>query len=176
MSNTVAGVKGAVTAHIAAMSVAFTKEADAEAVAADLPDRPVSAHANFVTPTGLAALDAALAAARTAYNAAQAGGGITADRTAMARATRDLRYWSARRASAQLVEPQVGERVVFGNRVTFADSRGSTRAYTIVGEDEADPAAGTVSYVSPVARALIGKAVGDMGVIGGQEVEIVAIG
>ena len=157
------------------MSVAFTKESDAEAVAADVPDRPVSSHPNFVTPAGLAALDAELAAARAAYNTAQASGGITADRTAMARATRDLRYWSARRASAQLVAPQAGDRVVFGSRVTFAGADGAPRTYVIVGEDEADPAAGTVSYVAPLARALIGKQVGDAATVAGHEVEIVAL-
>ncbi len=157
------------------MSVAFTKESDAEAVAADLPDRPISPHPNFVTPAGLASLDAELAAARTAYQAAQAEGGITADRTAMARATRDLRYWSARRASAQLVAPQSGDRVVFGSRVTFEAADGRTRTYAIVGEDEADPARGSVSYVSPLARALIGKGVADTSVVGGQDVEIVAV-
>ena len=55
------------------MSVAFTKEQDSEAAAADLPDRPISPHPNLVTPNGLAALDAALAEARAAYAAAQAG-------------------------------------------------------------------------------------------------------
>ena len=83
------------------MSVAFTKETDFEASAADLPDRPISPHPNLVTPEGLAALDEGLAAARAAYTAAQAVGDIEADRTAMARATRDLRYYSARRASGE---------------------------------------------------------------------------
>ncbi|MDZ4055017.1 MAG: transcription elongation factor, partial [Phenylobacterium sp.] len=76
------------------MSVAFTKEGDAEATAADLPDRPISPHPNLVTPEGLAFIDAALAQARADYAAAQHAGGIEADRTAMARATRDLRYYS----------------------------------------------------------------------------------
>ena len=80
------------------MSVAFTREEDLEATAADLPDRPISPHPNLVTLEGLAKIEAALADARAAYNAAQAKGSIEADRTAMARATRDLRYWSARRA------------------------------------------------------------------------------
>lgn len=158
------------------MSVAFTKESDAEAVAADLPDRPISAHPNLVTPAGLAALDAALAAARTAYAGAQASGGIANDRTAMARATRDLRYWSARRASAQLVEARAGDGSArFGSVVTFERADGGRHTYTIVGEDEADPAAGSVSYVSPLARALTGKAAGDTARVAGGEVEIVAV-
>ena len=102
------------------MSVAFTKEQDYEAQAADLPDRPISPHANLVTPNGLAQIERELAAARAAYSVAQAGGGVAADRTAMARATRDLRYWSARRASAQLVEASAETDVVaFGGQVTF---------------------------------------------------------
>ena len=87
------------------MSVAFTREEDYEAQAANLPDRPISTHPNLVTASGLAAIEAELAAARGAYSAAQAAGDVSQDRTAMARATRDLRYWSARRASAQLTEP-----------------------------------------------------------------------
>jgi hypothetical protein len=82
------------------MSVAFTKEGDSEAAAADLPDRPISPHPNLVTASGLARLEADLAAARAAYAAAQKGD-VAADRTAMARATRDLRYYNARRATAQ---------------------------------------------------------------------------
>lgn len=158
------------------MSVAFTKESDAEAVAADLPDRPIPAHANLVTPRGLAQIDAALALARGAYAAAQAGDAISADRTAMARATRDLRYWSSRRASAQRIEPQAGsETVVFGCTVRFERSDGRIQAYAIVGDDEADPAAGSVSYVSPLARAFIGKSIGDTVLLAGHEVEIIGI-
>lgn len=157
------------------MSVAFTKESDSEAVAANLPDRPVSTHRNLVTPSGLALIEAALAEAREAYNSARGDDGITGDRTAMARATRDLRYWSARRASAELVEPVAGDTVMFGNAVTIERDDGRTETYRIVGEDEAEPAAGSVSYVSPLARALIGKRVGDVAMLAGHEVELVAL-
>ncbi|WP_304176832.1 transcription elongation factor GreA [Phenylobacterium aquaticum] len=159
------------------MSVAFTKEEDSEAQAANLPDRPISPHPNLVTPQGLAELDAALAEARAAYAAAQAEGGISVDRTAMARATRDLRYYSARRGSAQLMEtPPNPDKLVFGGTVTFAREDGRVATYRIVGEDEADPAKGCVSYVSPLARALLGKSVGDTAILAGQEVEITALG
>ncbi|WP_353218414.1 transcription elongation factor GreA [Sandarakinorhabdus sp.] len=158
------------------MSVAFTKESDAEAVAADLPDRPIPAHANLVTPAGLAQIDAALTRARAAYAAAQAGDAISADRTAMARATRDLRYWSARRASAQCIESRPDNHsVVFGSRVTFEREDGRVQTYAIVGDDEADPAQGSVSYVSPLARAMIGKSVGDVVMLAGQAAEVTAI-
>jgi transcription elongation GreA/GreB family factor len=157
------------------MSVAFTREEDLEATAADLPDRPISPHPNLVTPTGLAAIEAALASARAAYSAAQAQGDIEADRTAMARATRDLRYWSARRATAQLVETEADGRVRFGGSVTIAREDGRPQTWRITGEDEADPAAGSVSHVSPLAVALMGKQVGDEALVAGRTVEIVAV-
>lgn len=157
------------------MSVAFTKEEDSESAAAALPDRPISAHPNLVTPEGLAQLDAALAAAQAAYAAAQAGD-VRTDREAMARATRDLRYYSARRASAQLIEPpESRERVGFGVTVTIEREDGRVQAWRIVGEDEADPARGSVSYFSPMAKALMGKATGETAMVGDHEVEITAI-
>ncbi|MES2723757.1 MAG: transcription elongation factor GreA [Pseudomonadota bacterium] len=159
------------------MSVAFTKEGDAEATAADLPDRPISPHPNLVTPEGLAFIEAALAQARADYAAAQHAGGIEADRTAMARATRDLRYYSARRANAQLIEPSDDtDTVRFGGGVTIDREDGRRQTFRIVGEDEADPAQGSVSHVSPLARALMGKSVGDTAMLAGAEVEIVAVG
>ena len=155
------------------MSVAFTRENDLEATAADLPDRPISPHPNLVTARGLAALDAAMAEARAAYGAAQTEGDVQADRTAMARATRDLRYYSARRATAQLVEPpEAPETVQFGVTVTLLREDDRRQTFRIVGEDEADPAQGSVSYVSPLAAALMGKGVGDVATVAGREVEI----
>ena len=158
------------------MSVAFTKEQDAESAAADLPDRPISPHPNLVTPEGLAALDAALAAAREAYAAARTGD-VQADRTAMARAVRDLRYYSARRASAQLVEPSGEADVVrFGGLVGIEREDGRRQSFRIVGEDEADPPRGLISYVSPLAQALLGKSEGDTATVAGGEVEVIGIG
>jgi transcription elongation GreA/GreB family factor len=94
----------------------------------------------------------------------------------MARAARDLRYYMARRASAQLVDSNPGsETVVFGSTVTFDRGHGRLQTFRIVGDDEADPAGGSVSYVSPLARALIGKAVGDTAFFAGSEVKVVAI-
>ena len=161
--------------YAGAMSVAFTREEDLEATAADLPDRPISPHPNWVTPEGLAAIETALADARAAYAAAQAKGSIEADRTAMARATRDLRYWSARRASAQLIEKAADGAVRFGGSVTIERDDGRTQTWRIVGEDQADPKNGAVSHVSPLARALIGRRVGDEAVVAGQSVVITAV-
>lgn len=158
------------------MAVAFTREEDLESRAAGLPDRPVSPHPNLVTASGLAAIEAELAAARGAYQAAQGQGGIATDKESMARATRDLRYWQARRASAQLTEPEgPADKVLFGRTVEIEREDGRRQAFRIVGEDEADPAKGSVSYVSPIARALLGKAVGDEASVAGQAVEITAV-
>lgn len=158
------------------MSVAFTKEGDSEATAADLPDRPISSHPNLVTAAGLAQLDDALARARADYSAARANGEVQADRTAMARATRDLRYYGARRASAQLMEPdRTAGTVVFGGSVAIEREDGRRQTFRIVGEDEADPAQGAVSYISPIAQALLGKTVGDVAQVAGKDVEIIAV-
>ena len=145
------------------MSVAFTKEGDTEnAAAIDLPDRPISSHPNLVTPNGLAQLDAAVAQARLDYAAHQTDATREGDRRALARAARDLRYFSARRATAQLVRSVNDCEVVrFGARVTIEGADGRRQVLRLVGEDEADPAQGSISYVAPLARALIGKAVGD---------------
>jgi len=158
------------------MSVAFTREEDYEAQAADLPDRPVSPHPNLVTASGLARIEAELAAARAAYAQAREQGDVSADRTAMARATRDLRYWSARRGSALVTEPDgPPETAQFGRTVEIEREDGRRQAFRIVGEDEADPAAGSISYVAPLAQALLGKRVGDEAVVNGRSVEIVAV-
>ncbi|CEJ09763.1 transcription elongation factor GreA [Phreatobacter sp. AB_2022a] len=158
------------------MSVAFTKENDRDGGEADLPDRPISPHPNLVTPAGLAALDAALAAARAAVAAAQAAGDDAIDETALARANRDLRYYTARRNSAQVVSPHAdADTVGFGSSVTFDREDGRRQTFRIVGEDEADPAKGSISHVSPIARALMGKRVGDTAIVGAGEVEVIAI-
>lgn len=159
------------------MSVAFTREEDYESTAADLPDRPVSPHPNLVTASGLALIEAALADARAAMTAAKSGGDVSADRTAMARATRDLRYWGSRRASAQLVERGEDDGTLrFGDSVTFEREDGRRQTFRIVGEDEANPAKGSVSWISPLGQALLGKSVGDEAMVAGGSVEIVAIG
>jgi len=155
------------------MSVAFTKEEDSESAAAELPDRPISPHPNLVTPDGLAQLDSALADARAAYAAAQACGEVKTDRTAMARATRDLRYYAARRASARVVPATPNsDRVTFGAAATITRADGRVQTFRIVGEDEADPAKGSISYISPLAAALLGREVGEVVAVGGAEVEI----
>ncbi|QCK84567.1 transcription elongation factor GreA [Phreatobacter aquaticus] len=158
------------------MSVAFTKESDRDGTEPDLPERAISPHPNLVTEAGLALLDEAVAKARAESDAAQASGEVRAYNVALARAERDLRYYLARRASAQLMPLPVGSgKVQFGSRVTFDRDDGRRQTFRIVGEDEANPSSGSVSHVSPVARALMGKVVGDTAPVAGQDVEIVAI-
>jgi transcription elongation GreA/GreB family factor len=158
------------------MSVAFTKEEDTEAAASYLPERPISPHPNFVTATGLAKLDAALAEAKEAVALAQANKDLQSDRSPMARAMRDLRYFTARRGSAQLLEPKgaPGE-VLFGSRVRFRRQDGRVQTFRIVGEDEADAAQGTISYVSPIAKALLGKKSGEVAMLANSELEIIDV-
>ncbi len=151
------------------MSRAFVKEQES---VDELPDRLISEHANLVTKEGLAHIEAELRRVDAAHADAQVAG----DREAMAVTARDLRYWSARRASAELVlVPADSAHVHFGSTVTIVRADGRRQTYRIVGEDEADPAKGSVSYVSPLAVALVGKAVGDTIRIAGADAEIVAI-
>ncbi len=151
------------------MSRAFTKETDD---VPQLPDRPVSGHPNFVTERGLALIEAEIERFRHALAEAQA----SSDRDKIAAAGRELRYWTARRATAEVQPPPSDRsRVQFGCRVTIARDDGRRQTFRIVGEDEADPAAETLSYVSPLARALIGKDVGDVVSVGQGEAEILAI-
>jgi len=156
------------------MSRAFVKEDDAGGIE-PLPDRPISPHPNIVTPEGLAAIERNLAELQERHAAALQA----EDRAAQGAIARDLRYWSARRASAQVVQvvkaPDAPSEVAFGATVTIARDDGRRQTWRIVGEDEAEPNEGTLSYVSPVARALMGKSVGDVVQAGPGEAEVVEI-
>ncbi|MDA9402173.1 transcription elongation factor GreA [Bradyrhizobium sp. CCBAU 45389] len=159
------------------MSVAFTKEESAETASETLlPDRPISPHPNLVTEAGLQALQTQLQQAREAYEAAQAIDDVNEKRRQSAVPLRDTRYLTERLRTAQVMpEPTSTEIVAFGSTVTFSRPDGRVQTYRIVGEDEADPKAGSISFVSPVARSLMGKAVGDVAGSGAQEIEIVSI-
>lgn len=151
------------------MSRAFVKE---DSGADSLPERPVSANRNLVTRRGLAHIDAEL----TRHREALAAAGARGERDAVSAASRELRYWSARRANAEPIDPpQEGEAITFGMLVTLEDAKGGQRAFRIVGEDEADPREGRIAWVSPVARALTGKWIGDEVSLPGGTMEIVAV-
>jgi transcription elongation GreA/GreB family factor len=159
------------------LSVAFTKEESAETASETLlPDRPISAHPNLVTATGLKALELQLQQAREAWQAAQKTEDVNERRRLSAIPFRDVRYFSERVRTAQVVPDRAAaDAVAFGSTVTFSRADGRVQTYRIVGEDEADPRAGSISFVSPVAKSLTGKAVGDVVGSGDQELEIVAI-
>ena len=159
------------------MSVAFTKEESAETASETLlPDRPISANPNLVTENGLKALELQLRDAREAYEAAQRNEDVNERRRLSAIPLRDARYFSERLRTAQLVPDPVSTDVVaFGSTVTFSRADGRVQKFRIVGEDEADPKAGSVSFASPVAKSLLGKTVGEVVGSGDQELEIIAI-
>jgi len=152
------------------MSRAFTREPDGN-MPQDLPERPISPHPNWVTPEGLQQIEE-----HTHELEQQRDRAIDAqDGTALASIERDLRYWRQRRASAHVVDgAEAGERVRFGTRVTLRRRDGSEQSFKLVGEDEADPAAGLISWVAPVAQALLGREVGEDIEWRGQPVTIVA--
>jgi transcription elongation GreA/GreB family factor len=159
------------------MSVAFVKEESAETAAElHLPERPISPHPNLVSPHGLELLKEALLAARHGHEEAQTIEDINERRRASAPFLRDLTYFTRRLDSAQVIPaPGNANHVAFGSRVTFSRQDGRQQSFTIVGEDEADPRTGSISFVSPVARALTGKSVGDVAQVGNDEIEILAI-
>ena len=160
------------------LSVAFTKEESAETASETLlPDRPISPRPNLVTEAGLQALQAQLQDARAAYEAAQRIEDVNEKRRQSAVPLRDARYLTERLRTAQVVPaPASTDTVAFGSTVTFSRADGRVQTYRIVGEDEADPKAGSISFVAPVAKSLMGKAVGDVVGSGAQEIEILSIG
>ncbi|MBZ9744821.1 transcription elongation factor GreA [Mesorhizobium sp. CO1-1-7] len=154
------------------MSRAFTREEDSENAIAGVGERPISTHRNLVTERGLAQIDDNLADLRDIMAKAER----KADRERIAVVSRDLRYWTARRESAELSVPEPGSDVVrFGMGVTLQSDDGKKVHWKIVGEDEADPAKGSISHVSPMAVALFGKKVGDVATVNGKEWEIVKL-
>ena len=139
------------------MSRAFVKESDGEE-GAELPELQLSPHRNLVTATGLRQIEETVDALQSALSTARAA----EDRPGIARIQRDLRYWNERQRTAELVPvlPATGA-ARFGSIVTLEKADGARVEYRIVGEDEADPAKGRISYVSPIARKLLGAAAGD---------------
>jgi transcription elongation GreA/GreB family factor len=153
------------------MSRAFVKESD-QAGVTPLPDRPISPDRNLVTRRGLRLIEGRVAEFETELARAIAAG----DQEGVGRASRELRYWTARRATAEVAAPDPkDERVVFGVAVEVQRDDGTRTIFRIVGEDEADPATGRIAWTAPVARALLGSAVGEVGELPTGDVEIVSI-
>ena len=159
------------------MSVAFVREESAEAAQeVSLPPRTISAHPNLVTQSGLRALERAFADSQEALKAAQALEDANERRRALELAARDARYFAERVASA-VPQPDPADTgvVAFGSKVTILRDDGRRQTFRIVGEDEADPRAGSIAYVSPLARRLMGKRVDEAVEMDGREIEIVGI-
>jgi transcription elongation GreA/GreB family factor len=152
------------------MSRAFVKESDQDA--APLPERVISPHANFVTTAGMRQIEEQIRELESERRTARQA----QDQAVIARIERDLRYWTQRRSSARLVDTaESPDTVRFGVKVTLEAAGGARREYRIVGEDEADPAQGRISWVSPLAAALIGAKPGDVVTFQGGEMEIVGL-
>ena len=132
----------------------------------------VSPHRNLVTAAGLAQIEATVDRLRDELSAARSA----EDRGAIQRIQRDLRYWTERQRTAERVPQAAADgKARFGSTVTLEMPDGGRVAYRVVGEDEADPAEGKISYVSPLARELIGKEIGDLVTLRDRDAEIVDI-
>ena len=164
------------------MSRAFTKESTDDLVAGELPERPVPAHANYVTPRGLEQLQARVKELQERHEqlAARAEEDSLA-KDKLREVERDQRYFKAQVDRASVVDPagQPRDEVHFGATVSITGEDGKPHRFEIVGDDEADVAAGKISWASPLAKAMIGARVGDSvkwhRPAGDTEVEIVEI-
>ena len=152
------------------MNKAFVKEDD-DGPAERVPDRAVSPHPNLVTAEGLALIGEMITTLSQEHATARAAD----DPLALARIARDLRYWTSRQATAQLVDLPSNGTVQFGSTVTFCRADRRKQTFRIVGIDEANPSHGTLSYISPVAQALLGRKTGDEVQIGGTSAEIIKV-
>ena len=161
------------------MNKAFTRENDAvdddDPVAA--PPLPAGTR-NYMTPGGFARLSAELErlvkkerpelVATVAWAASNGDRSENGDylygKKRLREIDRRIRFLTRRLDVAEVVDPSMhhgGEQVFFGATVTYADERGDERTITIKGVDEADSLAGEVSWIAPVARALLKARVGD---------------
>jgi len=133
------------------MSRAFVKESSESARP---PERMVDEGPNPVTPEGMAQIDGHVARIEAA---------LKTETNVLLRETleRDLRYWTVRKASAELAPPPCGDAVSSGSKVTIA-RKGRTLSFRIVGVDEADPAKGLISIRAPLAVAVIGARIDDI--------------
>lgn len=144
------------------MSRAFVKEDSEDMLGEELPERPVSSQPNYVTASGMEQLRGRVEALQ-AEHARLKTAGEAFDRPRLIQVERDLRYFQARLEGAIVVDiaGQPQDEVHFGAGVKAEDEEGNTHTFTIVGDDEADVAAGRVSWQSPLAKALMGARAGD---------------
>ena len=164
------------------MSRAFTKESTDDLVAGELPERPVPTHPNYVTPRGLEQLQARARELQEIHEKlAVRTDEDSAAKQKLREVERDQRYFNSQLERAAVVDPagQPRDEVHFGATVKMLDEDGKEHRFAIVGDDEADVAAGRISWASPLAKAMIGARAGDTvkwrRPAGDSEVEIVEI-
>jgi transcription elongation factor GreB len=146
------------------MSRAFVKESDDDTIAGELPERPLPSHANYVTSKGLELLQARVRELTEQHD--QLKRQVEEDSAArqkLRETERDLRYFRSQLERATVVDTQNQPRdeVHFGAIVKIEDEEANEQEFAIVGDDEADVAAGKISWASPLARAMIGARVGE---------------
>ncbi len=164
------------------MSRAFVKESDDDFSASELPERPVPAHANYVTPQGLEQLRTRVRELAEQHEQLKSVAQEDSEaKRKLREVERDQRYFNTQLERAELVDPSghpEGE-VRFGATVNVEGADGQVQTFSIVGDDEADVTAGKISWGSPLARSMLGAKVGDTvkwrRPAGEVEVEIVAI-
>jgi len=110
---------------------------------------------NLVTAEGLAQIEAHISRIE---NAMQSESNVLLRETL----ARDLRYWTIRKATAELVPPpERSDTVAFGSTITIR-RKGREQTFRIVGVDEADASRGLISFRAPLAQAVLGARVGEM--------------
>jgi transcription elongation GreA/GreB family factor len=164
------------------MSRAFTTESDDDLAAGELPERPVPAHPNYMTPHGHEQLQARAKALQGQHEELlKQAEEDSAAKQKLREIERDQRYFNAQLERAVVVDPagQTQDEARFGAVVKILDKDGKTHRFAIVGDDEADVAGGSISWASPLAEAMIGARVGDTvkwrRPVGETEVEIIEI-
>lgn len=141
------------------MSVAFRRDGDEEHLEPKF-EIPIPPGPNLVTARGLAQIHAKVAELEARDDSAM-------DEAAKTTHRRALRYWRTRQATAQPVPPPDGASVAFGCAVTFR-MNGKERTITLVGDDEADPAAGLLAFSAPLCRAMLHAEAGEAVDFGGK--------
>ena len=160
------------------MSRAFVKEPDGDQAETDLPVRPQSKHPNYITMKGLEKQKEHLHELILECSALKKSNTL-ADKNKIKLLNADITYLKQRVESAIpiKVEEQGREDIRFGATITLVDENNKQYKFTIVGQDEVDTENGLISWVSPLASALIGKQVGDTIIwarsVGDLELEII---
>jgi transcription elongation factor GreB len=144
------------------MSRAFIKETDLEHAGIDIPERPISLETNYVTPAGLKHLQRSidnLDKERQSF----IGNEDSIIKQKKMRIERDIRYYSSRLKSAILIDPSIQNKeiILFSAKVEVLSLNNKKYKFEIVGEDEVNINENKISYLSPIAKSLIGSRIND---------------